>query len=374
MNIASGALKSLSFLILTVFFVMLFFRVDPLNIWFHDFIALGIVSGLFLSLFFLQRAARHSSLRAVTYFLNFSLAVVTLVSMALILEVLFSFVERSHSVGYSLAAQRWFRSNWHDNSSGYRDIEWSNPQFRRPHTLAVVGDSFVAGHGIKSVEDRFSNRLEKLMGSDWRVVNLGRNGVDTPAEFKNLTSYPAKIDYVVLSYFGNDIMETAVRLGFSAQNLIKPYVGLSEPVKDLIKRSYFADYLYWLMPKKDLADWWSIYEKLYSDPVIVAEHKKDLNAFVEWTLERNIPLVVVIFPYLHDIEKSKIYTDWVKEFFESKNIKTVEVSDLIRDLSLNDRIVNVNDVHPSIEVNKRLASRLHELFKTEIKGKLNSIN
>ncbi|MEN6422361.1 MAG: hypothetical protein ABFD76_10490, partial [Smithella sp.] len=76
----------------------------------------------------------------------------------IILDAAFMFIPRSHSADYTLASKLWYAKYWKPiNSLGFRDNEPANNN----HVILFVGDSFTAGHGLKSVEDRFSNIVGK---------------------------------------------------------------------------------------------------------------------------------------------------------------------------------------------------------------------
>src|SRR5262245_21618978 len=72
-------------------------------------------------------------------------------------EGVFSMIDRSHAVGYTLAARLWFARHWTPpgNSFGYRDVEHPDDGKKK---LFVLGDSFVAGMGIRDVRERFTDR------------------------------------------------------------------------------------------------------------------------------------------------------------------------------------------------------------------------
>ena len=104
-------------------------------------------------------------------------------------------------------SQRWFEKNWKVNSLGYRDIEHDSYDNRQ--IIFVVGDSFVAGHGIARPGDRFSDLLQKRLGDRYVVVNIAQNGWNTPEEYQAIISYPRKPNRIILSYFINDITDAA---------------------------------------------------------------------------------------------------------------------------------------------------------------------
>jgi hypothetical protein len=86
-----------------------------------------------------------------------SLSVSTIIYLFLALEILFySSFAVSDTFGFTLASRRWEERYWRPiNSFGYRDVEHNLTELGNKKVLFVVGDSFVAGHGISQTENRF---------------------------------------------------------------------------------------------------------------------------------------------------------------------------------------------------------------------------
>lgn len=92
------------------------------------------------------------------------------------------FVTRSYSFDFTLASKLWFSKYWKPiNSLGFRDREPQNNY----NVILFVGDSFTAGHGLKSVDDRFSNIVESNLyknNKQYTVINIGKLSADTLGE------------------------------------------------------------------------------------------------------------------------------------------------------------------------------------------------
>ena len=71
------------------------------------------------------------------------------------------FVPKSYGKGdpANLSERLWFAKYWKANQLGYRDLELADKNFEGKYKIVILGDSYVAGHGIKNPEDRFSNIL-----------------------------------------------------------------------------------------------------------------------------------------------------------------------------------------------------------------------
>ncbi|MGE0526357.1 MAG: SGNH/GDSL hydrolase family protein [Bdellovibrionales bacterium] len=277
-----------------------------------------------------------------------------------VLEWTYSLRSRIQSAGFALAAHQWGRRYWRDNNSGFRDVEWNDPEVLEKRRVLALGDSFTAGHGIENVKDRFTEILNRSLGSEWKVVNLGKNGNDTFSEVKNLRKFPHSVEYLVFSYFGNDIMEVALQHGYDIKGLLTPYADLSQSERYFVERSYLLNYFYWSKPRDDLKNWWERYRILYADEKVLSAHRAELQEIVDWSKEKRVPMVVVLFPYLHKMEMTSMYSDFIKQFFNDQGISVIDVAELVRDLPVDQLTVNVNDIHPSHEVHRRVGRALFE--------------
>jgi len=276
------------------------------------------------------------------------------------LEIYFRFFFiRSDGFGITLSSQRWFKRYWYPiNSFGYRDNEWTKNNLENKTKVIVVGDSFVAGHGIENIADRFSGVLAQNLGPAYAVITVAGNGWGTRTELMQLKNYPHKADIVIWSYFPNDIEEAASRLnqGFKFPT---PAAGI---VKNITSKSYFLDYIYWLLVRFKLNNASTNYiqwvNKQYADPQVWNLHKEELALVCK---SMGVNLIVVIFPFLQDVDGSKFIVTKVKNVFEGCGVKVVEVSDLVSNLSKNEVTINKLDAHPGKKVHELLGNSLYKL-------------
>jgi hypothetical protein len=90
-----------------------------------------------------------------------------------------------------------------------------------------------------------------------------------------------------------------------------------------------------------------------------------LDNFINYSIDNSVDLIVVVFPFLTDIDLSKeLYTNKVVNYFRSKNIKTIDVGELVADLKVRKRVVNSNDAHPSVIVNRIVADEIVKIINT----------
>lgn len=287
----------------------------------------------------------------------------TIIIFVFFLELIFFFIPKSHFFGNTLASK-----NWHNyyqdpiNSYGYHDKE---PCRNHKKTILFLGDSFTQGHGIKNINDRFSNRLENLNNS-FCCINIGKNGYDTKQEYNALLDFTAKSKIkpkmIVLQYFGNDIEGVAYSKLSKKNN--DPYQTLNPVVKLITKGSYLINYLYWLYPHSDYSPYLNFLKKAYSSKEIINEHYADLNKIVDFSKKNRIELKIIIFPFLVDPKMSSIiYEEKIENFFTSKDVEVLNVSHFLNKIDKQLLIVNKNDGHASILVNEIVSKELNKLLK-----------
>jgi hypothetical protein len=135
----------------------------------------------------------------------------TLMVLFLLGEVFFKyFWLRPDGLGVSLHNQRWQKLYAHPmNSRGYRDVEHGAADFEGKRVAFVAGDSFMVGAGLRDYRKRVSNVLATRLGDSWEVVNIAIGGSSTGHQYAAIASYPRRPDIIVLSYYINDVAQSA---------------------------------------------------------------------------------------------------------------------------------------------------------------------
>lgn len=138
------------------------------------------------------------------------LGLITIAISTAVVEPMARFVFRdvtSSSDNGGYFTQRWFRTGAvHQNSSGFREREFSAVKPAGTYRIAVVGDSFTWGNGVRQ-EDRYSNLLQARLPSHFEVLNFGAAGANTPQHHTligHLLS-SAHPDFVLLQWYVNDV-------------------------------------------------------------------------------------------------------------------------------------------------------------------------
>ena len=114
------------------------------------------------------------------------------------------------------------------NKAGFRDVELT-PKQAGEFRVAVLGDSYVYGQGIRDPDDRCTGVLQQRLnessadepGSEefFRVMNVARGGAHTERQLEWTDEYviPAQPDFVILAYTWNDILHVARDEAFTSK-------------------------------------------------------------------------------------------------------------------------------------------------------------
>lgn len=279
----------------------------------------------------------------------------------LMLEITFMFIPRTHTFDYTNASRLWFKMYWKPiNLYGYRDDIIEQDSLKK--TYFFVGDSFTAGFGIKNVKDRYSNLVAESR-PDINVYNLGISAIDTEQEFRYMEDFirnsSVKPDNIFLQYYGNDIDIAAINNQVNLKGFFSPYSDLPAFLSPVIRSSYFLDYFYWLFPRNDSLNYWEFLEDAYSSEKALQDHYSDLTKFIDFANDHAAELVIILFPFLQDLESSEeLYMGKIRAFFESNDVKILDVSALVKGLPVSKRLVNNNDGHASELVNRLVANEI----------------
>jgi len=288
----------------------------------------------------------------------------TLICFFIILEGVFMFIPQSHFAGIPLCSKIWFYRYWKPiNEYGFRDKPVSKT---KKINIFTLGDSFTAGHGLKKISDRYSNILEELLIKrypDLQVINLGVNGSDTKDEYNTMTGFiqssQIKPDMIILQYFCNDIEKVAKKNGIKFTGFTS-YDDLYRGFDQIVKSSYFFNYLYWIYPHVDVGSYIEFLNQSYKDEYSFKEHLKDIDLFATYSREANVPFLLLLFPFMQDLTFSEnLYIGKLAVFCKERSISFIDVAQLISNIPVQDRVINNNDGHSSPLVNRCIANNIY---------------
>lgn len=311
-------------------------------------------------------APKRSAARDLT--LNLTLSVLGLFLTFMIAEFYFRvFFAQSDAFVFTLAAQNWRERYWQPlNSLGYRDREWSDAEVAGKLKVMVAGDSIAAGQGINNYQDRFSNKLNELLGDEAVVFNVASPGWHTEQEIEAIVNYPYRPDILVLAYFVNDVEGAAFKQGIQRQSL--DIYKVPPLLKPLIDHSYALNFLYWRLVRfrqlEGQSGYWQWVADIFTQPEVWWVHQQELATIYEGTQAEGVPLIVVLFPNITTPRESRQIIEPVLDFFESRGVATLDVATLSAAKDPLDLMASPVDAHPNEMVHRLVAQRLYEMIQS----------
>lgn len=334
------------------------------------------LAGEVLFLFLLFRSSRQSrtkpgALRIVGFNL---LSVVGMVVLSFLGgEAYYRFVyDTTDSIAYTKVSQAWGKRYIVVNAAGFRDnIQYALQRTPGRRRISFLGDSFTAGHGVKSVEDRFPNRL-RAVHPEWEVHLLARVGWDTGNEMQELAKYQQagyELDQVVLVYCLNDVADL-----FPEWNeAVARFLEHAKRGGWLRRNSYFLDILYHrYLAAHDpyVRNYYAFVKQGYQGQLWEVQ-KRRLTALRDFVQSHGGTLRVVTFPFLQALGDNYEYQpihDELARFWEEINVPHLDLLPTFKGLSSAQVSVNRYDPHPNEEANALAAKAIEAFLIQETKN------
>lgn len=244
------------------------------------------------------------------------------------------------------------------NSLGFRDneIDTTNEKIKR---IIFIGDSFTFGWGVPS-DKTYTSVLEKklnMLNNEYDVINMGVGNYNSIMEdelFK-LKGLQLNPKIVVLMYFINDVERT---------------LQIHELKSKIFGNSYLIAFLFDKFQKIKLItnknyNWKSYYHKIYSDKQAVMENKSSLEEVINICKQRNIKLLFVNIPELHELKNYSFTeaTEYIKNIANDNNIPFLDLLEYIRDEKPSKIWVSDEDSHANAYANNIFANAIFEKLR-----------
>lgn len=208
------------------------------------------------------------------------------------------------------------------NSMGFRGAEISLKKDNHVRRILVLGDSLVMGWGVP-VEKTIPYLLEQKLNADgieYEVVNLGVGNYNTTMEVELFKKRGLDLDpdMVILVFFVND--PEPVPRNHPLLYPIKKYSYLSAVFFDVYQRARTQ----W----DTRFNWYDYYSRLYHhEASALMENKRALLELIRLCEEYNLPLLIVNYPELHQLENYplKIATDYIQGMAEENEIPFLDL-------------------------------------------------
>jgi lysophospholipase L1-like esterase len=130
---------------------------------------------------------------------------VSLLSAEYVTRVLFRDVTTSSDNG-GYFSRRWYQSGEvRNNTFGFRERQFDSAKAPGVYRVAVAGDSFTFGNGIRQ-QDRYSDLVQSRLPSHFEVLNFGIPGANTPEHRVMVQRLVRDVhpDFILLQWYVND--------------------------------------------------------------------------------------------------------------------------------------------------------------------------
>jgi hypothetical protein len=300
------------------------------------------------------------------------LAIVTLFTLA---EVYFRYIyDASDGLGFLKVNQKWHQRHVVHNNYFRRDRNFEVEKRPSEYRIAVIGDSISFGGGVKHVDDRFSNLLEKKLRQDSldvSVYNLAMSGINTDEEIRQFQGLRhLDFDLLVWQYFLNDASPTTDSAGSRILLENKESFTPVPLVKFITTRSFFADFIYWRLSSKYDQTFRQLAQadlNAYENPNIFQLHQAQIKQFLDQLKQENLPVVVIIFPFLYQTPYQELadkhYQQMIDLFENYGATAVIDLANALKPYPPQQLIASRFDSHPNTLVHRLAADLLYQKIK-----------
>jgi hypothetical protein len=330
---------------------------------------LVLLGGLFFGVLRFRRARRTKG-RSLTL-ANVGLSFCMLLAVVTAAELAFAcFADFSDTFNITNVSKRWLalHIDHEKNNEGNRDREPFTKYVPGRKRIIFLGDSFTIGHGIKRMDDRFSDRiaawLEAKAPGQYAVANLGEPGLEASV-IQSIASavmfkMQADVSMFIYVYNLNDIE------GYMDLAGQKPLEGIytSQPQFFLFRDTYLLNWLYFRFLQ------FRGRNNRYFDKLAASyqtEAWDGLRAKVSQLhrecKEGHADFRLVIFPFLHDLsgeDSFKAARTRLADFCKSEKIPFLDLDPVFRQHAGENLMVSRFDAHPNERANAIAAEAMEK--------------
>ncbi len=268
------------------------------------------------------------------------------------------FADFSDTFNISNVSKRWLALHveGEENENGFRDRnELTTYVPGGKQRIIFLGDSFTAGHGIRRMEDRFTDliaaRLERDKPGKFLVANLALPAYDallvTQLAKEELLKKHYEMAACVYVYNLNDVDRFDPQTAESLQAIQN-----SEPTFFLFRNTYLLNWLYFRMVAFRNTGAQSYYENLRrsyeSEPwAKVRDLLKDLQQQCQ---AQGVDFRMVIFPFVNDVGEHYPFRaahERIVEFCKAEKIPVLDLEPIFRSHANENLVVSRFDAHPN---------------------------
>jgi len=268
------------------------------------------------------------------------------------------FADFSDTFNITNVSKRWLAIHIDNerNNEGFRDrnpfMKYVSPGQKR---IVFLGDSFTAGHGIKKIDDRFTDRiaawLEEKQPGKYVVANLGEPGYEVSMieglAKALLFKQRDDVSMIVYIYNINDIEGYDPR---TQESLGQIYTA--EPRNPLFRDTYLLNFLYFRYVQfryaKGTSYYASLAESYRTKPWDGLRAK--LSQLHRDCVESHVDFRMVLFPFMQNLGPDYPFRDAdakLVAFCKSERIPVLDLEPVFREHANESLTVSRFDAHPN---------------------------
>lgn len=288
-------------------------------------------------------------------------------------EAYFRFVyDSSDGLGFLRVNQKWHERHVRVNGDFKRDREFKIQKTEGVTRICAIGDSITFGYGIKNINDRYTEILEKTLqknGYKAEIYNLTISGVNTRDEIGIYQQYKfLDCDIILHQYALNDIRDNEEQA-----KLFKENSKVSPFAKYASQFSYFFDFIYWRLNQRyddTFKKLQAIDFKDYENQEKLNHHLFEISQYVQEVKDDGKKMIVVIFPMFYGPLDSS-YPSWIhdliQEQFSKEGATVIDLLPIAKGKNVSNLRASPFDAHPNEYFHNLTAQRVYEPLKDLMK-------
>ena len=262
-----------------------------------------------------------------------------------------------------LVTERWYGRYYRTNNLGIRDnVDYRYPIEPGRRRLTVIGDSFANGHGLRDVEQRFTNRIRRAH-PEWEVHLLAADGVDTGGHLERLRTLVARgyeLDEVLYAYCLNDITDISEEWKAAAAKIGGYHPGF------LARNSYFLNTWYYrfkIMLDPAASSFFDYVVHAHRDRTW-GIHAERLDQLIQVVGNHGGRLRVVTFPFLETVSRPEFREihSQLAALWDSRGVPHLDLTGLFEEFPIERLWVNRYDTHPNAFANGLAADAILDFW------------
>ena len=330
-----------------------------------------VALGLFITVLLRARQRAHQKPRRLMV-VNAGLSLGMLLALVTVGELAFAcFADFSDTFSVSNVSKRWLAVHveGEKNENGFRDrneLTTFVPGARK--RIIFLGDSFTAGHGIRRMEDRFTDliaaRFEREQPGKFVVANMALPAYDALSVVELARAELLQKHYEMAAclyvYNLNDVDTFDPHTAESLKT-----IQSSEPTFFLFRDTYLLNWLYFRLVAFRNSGAQSYYENLRrsyeSEPWRRVQNL--LTNLHRQCVEQGVDFRMVIFPFVSDVGENYPFRaahGRIVDFCKAEKIPVLDLEPAFRPHAGENLVVSRFDAHPNERANAIAAAAIEE--------------